>query len=259
MEPPGWAKYVQLRLLSHYGSEPVCALNDVRVYGKSAAEDLEDRLAMEAAADDDEAAAAEQQSSTEGLEQTQQQEGALPQLAIDEPQSRGQPVEDEEKAKAAEQSSGDERERLGESSPDLKLEQQVEGRQVLAPAEGTATTAESRQTPEAAPGSAGTAEALESGESHVASKGAIPPVLDMLGEGLMRLIVPPGAGKKRSSYSGKPADPLALPQPDTPSPKPEDGRWARSCPSHRNACIVLRVCPFFQAFTWLGIRCECTW
>ena len=47
VEPPGWAKYVQLRLLTHYGSEPVCALNDVRVYGKSAAEDLEDRLAME--------------------------------------------------------------------------------------------------------------------------------------------------------------------------------------------------------------------
>ena len=43
----GWAKFVQLRLLTHYGSEPVCALNDVRVYGKSAAEDLEDRLAME--------------------------------------------------------------------------------------------------------------------------------------------------------------------------------------------------------------------
>ena len=47
LEPPGWAKYVQLRLLTHYGSEPVCALNDVRVNGKSAAEDLEDRLAME--------------------------------------------------------------------------------------------------------------------------------------------------------------------------------------------------------------------
>ena len=47
VELPGWAKYVQLRLLTHYGSEPVCTLNDVRVYGKSAAEDLEDRLAME--------------------------------------------------------------------------------------------------------------------------------------------------------------------------------------------------------------------
>ena len=44
---PVWVKYVQLRLLSHYGSEPVCALNDIRIFGKSAADDLEDRLAVE--------------------------------------------------------------------------------------------------------------------------------------------------------------------------------------------------------------------
>ena len=44
---PQWVKYVQLRFLSHYGAEPVCALNDVRILGKSAADDLEDRLAME--------------------------------------------------------------------------------------------------------------------------------------------------------------------------------------------------------------------
>ena len=47
VEPPGWANYVQLRMLTHYGSEPVCTLNDVCIHGKSAAEDLEDRLAME--------------------------------------------------------------------------------------------------------------------------------------------------------------------------------------------------------------------
>ena len=34
-------------MLSHYGTEAVCALNDVGVYGKSAAEDLEDRLNLE--------------------------------------------------------------------------------------------------------------------------------------------------------------------------------------------------------------------
>ena len=44
---PSWVKYIQLHFLTHHGSEPVCALNDVRVYGKSAADDLEDRLAME--------------------------------------------------------------------------------------------------------------------------------------------------------------------------------------------------------------------
>lgn len=44
--PPAmpWAKYLQLRVLSHYGAEAVCALNDVRVYGKSAIEDFEDSL-----------------------------------------------------------------------------------------------------------------------------------------------------------------------------------------------------------------------
>lgn len=49
MQQPSWVKYLQLQFLTHYGSEAVCALNDVRVYGKSAAEDLEDRLALDAA------------------------------------------------------------------------------------------------------------------------------------------------------------------------------------------------------------------
>jgi Sad1 / UNC-like C-terminal len=43
-----WAKYLQLRVLSHYGVEAVCALNDVRVYGKSAIEDFEDSLVKQA-------------------------------------------------------------------------------------------------------------------------------------------------------------------------------------------------------------------
>ena len=45
---PAWVKYIQLHFLTHHGSEPVCALNDVRIFGKSAADDLEDRLAMDA-------------------------------------------------------------------------------------------------------------------------------------------------------------------------------------------------------------------
>lgn len=40
-----WAKYLQIRFLSQYGSEPVCAVNDIVVHGKSAAQDLEDQLA----------------------------------------------------------------------------------------------------------------------------------------------------------------------------------------------------------------------
>lgn len=43
---PEWVRFLQLRFTSHHGSEPVCAINDVRAYGKSAAEDLEDRLAV---------------------------------------------------------------------------------------------------------------------------------------------------------------------------------------------------------------------
>jgi hypothetical protein len=46
LENPSWLKYLQIRQLSHHGTEAVCALNDVCVYGKSAAEDLEDRLSQ---------------------------------------------------------------------------------------------------------------------------------------------------------------------------------------------------------------------
>lgn len=38
---PAWVKFLQLRFVSHYGSEPVCALNELSVFGKSAVEDLE--------------------------------------------------------------------------------------------------------------------------------------------------------------------------------------------------------------------------
>ena len=53
VKPPAWVKYLQLRLLSHHGAEAVCALNDLCVYGKSAAEDLEDRLSSDPDLDND--------------------------------------------------------------------------------------------------------------------------------------------------------------------------------------------------------------
>lgn len=44
VDSPIWAHYLLIRFLTHYGSEPVCALNAFAVYGKSAAEELEDQL-----------------------------------------------------------------------------------------------------------------------------------------------------------------------------------------------------------------------
>lgn len=44
-------KYLQLHFLTHHGTEAVCALNDVRIFGKSAADDLEDQLALDPAFD----------------------------------------------------------------------------------------------------------------------------------------------------------------------------------------------------------------
>ena len=38
---PAWVKFLQLRFMNHYGNEPVCALNELSVFGKSAVEDLE--------------------------------------------------------------------------------------------------------------------------------------------------------------------------------------------------------------------------
>lgn len=47
---PVWLKYLQFHFISHHGNEPICALNDILVFGKSAAEDLEDQLSDEALA-----------------------------------------------------------------------------------------------------------------------------------------------------------------------------------------------------------------
>ena len=37
-----WVKFLQLRFLTHYGTEPVCAVNDIVVHGRGANEDLEE-------------------------------------------------------------------------------------------------------------------------------------------------------------------------------------------------------------------------
>ena len=45
IEHPRWARYLLIRFLTHYGTESVCAINEVSVYGTSAAEELEAQLA----------------------------------------------------------------------------------------------------------------------------------------------------------------------------------------------------------------------
>ena len=222
IEPAGWAKYMQLRLLTHFGNEPVCALNDVRVYGKSAAEDLEDRLAMEAAADDDEAAAQEEcspdeASAQDGSHEAQQQASSEQSVVREQPQN-SEPI----KGMSAEERHPEQKATLAaDSLPAVRTEHSELESDARAPQEA--------QSPEAAADNAESKESNTSAQVQPASggpKATIPPVLDILGEGLMRLIVPPGPGKKRSAYSGEPTDPLALPQPDPPTSGPETDRWA---------------------------------
>lgn len=47
VDNPPWVRFLLFRFLSHYGSEPVCAVNGIAVYGKSAAEELEAQLAQD--------------------------------------------------------------------------------------------------------------------------------------------------------------------------------------------------------------------
>ena len=42
-----WVKFLQLRFQTHYGTEPVCAVNDVTVHGRGANEDLEELLSTD--------------------------------------------------------------------------------------------------------------------------------------------------------------------------------------------------------------------
>jgi len=46
VEPDRWVRYLLIRFLSHHGGESVCAINEIGVFGVSAAEELEAQLAM---------------------------------------------------------------------------------------------------------------------------------------------------------------------------------------------------------------------
>ena len=46
VEPERWVRYLLIRFLSHHGGESVCAINEIGVFGVSAAEELEAQLAM---------------------------------------------------------------------------------------------------------------------------------------------------------------------------------------------------------------------
>ena len=231
VEPPGWAKYVQLRLLTHYGSEPVCALNDVCVYGKSAAEDLEDRLALEAASYDEEAteASSSEENAAAGEEcsadEAAEQQGAAAAVSPEDAQNREQAAEQKAAAKESDGAAGSNRERQAGAGigPGLEQEQRAVQSQRVDDAFGQPRERE-KQAGEAVRGaeseSGDVSGDLQSASQPANVKAAIPPVLDILGEGLLRLIAPPGAGKKRSTYSGEPADPQALPQPDPPLSTP---------------------------------------
>lgn len=235
VDPPGWAKYVQLRLLTHYGSEPVCTLNDVGVYGKSAAEDLEDRLALEAASDDEEAmeaasskenaAAWEECSADEAAEQ----QGAAAGVSLEESQSRKQAAEQKTAAKESDGAAGSNRDRQagagsgqGSEQEQRAVQSQRVGDVIGQPLEREKQAGEAVSGAESESGDV--SGGVQSASQPANAKAAIPPVLDILGESLLRLIAPPGAGKKRSAYSGEPADPQALPQPDPPLSTPDAER-----------------------------------
>lgn len=47
VQSPRWVRYLLIRFLTHHGSESVCAINGLAVYGTSAAEELEAQLADE--------------------------------------------------------------------------------------------------------------------------------------------------------------------------------------------------------------------
>ena len=91
LESPSWLKYLQIHQLSHYGTESVCALNDVTVFGKSAAEDLEDRLSQEASTEAAEQSALLLEEGTKDLDESSNLSSPPPPL---DPNGRGRVVAD---------------------------------------------------------------------------------------------------------------------------------------------------------------------
>lgn len=217
-QQPAWSKYLQLRFLTHYGSEPVCALNDVRVYGKSAVEDLEDRLALEAAPDSDD-------------EQEQEQPEA--EDAAVEPNTQPQPQSLQEPEAAGKETAGlshppktvESSEGAGSDAPsirpavDSKPAPGEDGAEVQAGPEMSAgAVSEDKAAPVTEPGKAedGTAVLAEVQGASGDRGDVATDVLEVLSAGLKRLISPPGTGKKRAMYSGVATSIDSLPVPAAP-------------------------------------------
>lgn len=225
-EQPTWAKYLQLRLLTHYGSEPVCALNDVRVYGKSAVEDLEDRLALEAASDTDE----EQEVGQELQEAAGAEIHPAPQL-----QPRPEPVPAGKEDAVATQRSGSLDN--GEGAAEQFLPISNVAAKHKAP-EVPGHSVESQAVAETPAGVMGQGKSAAVGETAKADHAVLPlsdaktlpgsvdkgegtaPVLEVLSAGLRRLIAPPGTGKKRATFQGPATSMDSMPLPAAPLGSP---------------------------------------
>lgn len=228
MEQPAWAKYLQLRFLTHYGNEPVCAVNDVRVYGKSAAEDLEDRLALEAASDSEEEDQEVQQElpaeaepeETPAVEPPSKRETSISESSQSDETAEGAVDADS----AVSSRAAVEADTAPEAPATPPQRDAAEAPAAAASSAGSANTekaaaAEAEQGSEGdgniGAASEGVAKAADPATGEGSAEGA-PPVLEVLGAGLRRLIAPPGAGKKRATYKGPAGSIHDLPLPEVP-------------------------------------------
>ena len=99
---PAWLKFLQFHFLSHHGSEPMCALNDVLVFGKSAAEDLEDQLSDETLLQDSADASAAKTAGPETADDVSNtQPGGLQPVLLAAVQSEAGPMDRAEASRAA--------------------------------------------------------------------------------------------------------------------------------------------------------------
>ncbi len=219
-QQPAWAKYLQLRFLTHYGSEPVCALNDVRVYGKSAVEDLEDRLALEAGQDGDDEQEQAQQEAVDAEAQSKPQPELEPEAAGNEAAGVSQPPKPEDNG------DGTASDPSPTSMPAEDPTKPVAGSDVVghgsaaqAGAEVSAGAADENKPaaetengkPEDGSAAVSDVQGVSGDRGDVAAE-----VLEVLSAGLRRLISPPGTGKKRATYSGVATSIDRMPQPEAP-------------------------------------------
>ena len=200
----------------------MCALNDVRIHGKSAVEDLEDQLALEASADVEDHAPASSEGVTSAAEVAPQ---ALPNgQSGNESSSAEQSKGDAASALASEAAvrdiSGGKDEAVatlhGEAA-DSQAGGSVTSGIPMSPS-GTDTAL--REQPN---GRDAGQESNASSPQHSAVRSSsaerpetAAPILDALGASILRLITPPGAGKKRSPYIGTASNLSSLPLPRGP-------------------------------------------